>query len=426
MNKLNVILINSKINKCILNSTNNFINYIININDLSNYSINKKINKINNIINIYDNINYVNIIFYNISNHIIINKIIVVLNNIIYSFKKKYNYNIIFLNKDYSLTKLIEPSNIMNELNLYKTIVLDPNKNPISYLEYIKLRKPDNYNIDIFNTKTTDLFPLTNAVGMGSKYDSFFIHIFPKNNNLNKNLFLIGKGITFDTGGLNLKTGYFGDMKIDMTGSAIILSVLNLLVNNNIKTNYNIHLLLPIAENMIGNNAIRPGMVIKTISNKTVEIINTDAEGRLCIVDSIEYILKYLKQNNDDVILDIATLTGNVDHISSGISCVCVSNNKASLILDKLIKISEDVGEYLDKIIIRNEYLDLLISPVADIKNINENSKADCVIASVFLNYFINDVLPWIHLDLGCCVYKNNMVSSYGINLLYEFIKQIE
>lgn len=426
MNKLNVILINSKKNKFIFNSTNNFINYIINIDNISHHSTNKKINKINNIINIYDNINYVNIIFYNISNHIIINKIITIFNNILYSFKKKYYCNIIFLNKDYNLTKLIEPHNLMNELNIYKTIVLDPNKNPTTYLEYIKSRKPKDYKINIFNTNTTDLFPLTNAVGMGSKYDSYFIHISPINNNSNKNLFLIGKGITFDTGGLNLKKGYFGDMKIDMIGSAIILSVLNLLVINNIKTNYNIHLLLPIAENMIGNDAIRPGMVVETISNKTVEIINTDAEGRLCIADSIEYILKFLKKSDNDIILDIATLTGNVDHISSGISCVSTCNNKGSLILDKLINIGEDTGEYLDKIIIRNEYLDLLSSNVADIKNISEESKADCVIASVFLNYFINDTLPWIHLDLGCCIYKNSKVSSYGINLLYEFIKQIE
>jgi len=426
MNKLNVILINSKKNKFIFNSTNNFINYIINIDNISHYSTNKKINKINNIINIYDNINYVNIIFYNISNHIIINKIITIFNNILYSFKKKYYYNIMFLNKNYNLTKLIEPSNIIKELNIYKTIVLDPNKNPITYLEYIKLRKPTDYNINIFNTKTTDLFPLTNAVGMGSKYDSYFIHISPINNNLNKNLFLIGKGITFDTGGLNLKKGYFGDMKIDMIGSAIILSVLNLLVINNIKTNYNIHLLLPIAENMIGNNAIRPGMVIQTISNKTVEIINTDAEGRLCIADSIEYILKFLKKSNNDIILDIATLTGNVDHISSGISCLSTSNNKGSSFLDKLIKIGEDTGEYLDKIIIRNEYLDILSSNVADIKNISEEFKADCIIASAFLNYFINDIVPWIHIDLGCCIYKNNIPTSYGINLLYEFIKQIE
>ena len=426
MNKLNVILINSKKNKLRLESTDDFINYTININNLYHYSINKKINKIINIINIYNEINYVNIIFYYISNHIIINKIITLFNNIFYSFKNKYYFNIYFLDKDLSFTKLIEPTKIMNELNIYKTIVSDPNKNPISYLEYIKLRKPNNYSIKIFNTKSTHLFPLTNAVGLGSKYDSFFIHIFPKNNNSNKNLFLIGKGITFDTGGLNLKTGNFGNMKTDMIGSAIILSVLNLLVNNNIKTNYNIHLLLPIAENMIGNNAIRPGMVIKTISNKTIEIINTDAEGRLCIVDSIEYILKYLKKSNNDIILDIATLTGNVESISSGLSSICIANNKGLNILDNLIKIGDDIGEYLDKIILRNEYIELLNSPVADIKNISNESKADCIIAGVFLNYFVNDAIPWIHIDLGCCTYKEDKIYSYGINLLYEFIKQLQ
>jgi leucyl aminopeptidase len=173
---------------------------------------------------------------------------------------------------------------------------------------------------------------------------------------------------------------------------------------------------------MIGNNALRPGMVLNTISNKSIEIINTDAEGRLCLVDAIEYVLKI--KNNNDIILDIATLTGNVDNISSGISCIGISNLKGDNALNQLINIGENIGEYLDKIKIRHEYLDLLKSNIANIKNTSEAS-ADSIIAGAFLNYFINDSIPWIHIDLGSSIYTDNIIISYGVNLLYEFIKQI-
>ena len=414
MNKINIFIINNNsIMDNFILKLNNEINIIINIYNLCNYKINNNINKINNIINIYDNINKINIIFKNINN---CNKLITHFNNIFYNYKKKYKIKLFNCH--------ITSKNLFNELFIYKNIVMDPNKNPDSYLNYIISRIPNNYNYDIYNTNKSTLFPLTKAVGMGSIYNSYFVHIFPKKNIYNKNIYLIGKAITFDTGGINLKNNDFSHMKIDMAGSAIIISVINLLFKNNISTNYNIHTLIPIAENMIGNNALRPGMVLTTISNKTIEIINTDAEGRLCIIDGIEYALKFIK-NNDDIIIDIATLTGNVDSISSGISCIGISNLKGENKLNQLINIGENIGEYLDKIKIRHEYLDLLKSNIADIKNIDDNSSSDCIIAGAFINYFIDNITPWIHIDLGSSIYKNENIISYGINLLYQFIKQM-
>lgn len=413
MNKLNIFIINNNlINDTFILKLNNNINIIINIHNLCNYKINNNIKKIKNIINIYNKINKINILFENIN---CCNKLITQFHDLFYNYKKKYKIKL--FNCHYS------SKNILNELFLYKNIVMDPNKNPNTYLQYITSRIPNNYNINVFNTNNESQFPLTKAVGMGSKYDSYFIHISPKNILLNKNIYLIGKAITFDTGGLNLKSGEFGDMKIDMIGSAILISVINLLSKNNISTNYNIHTLIPIAENMIGNNALRPGMVLKTLSNKTIEIINTDAEGRLCLVDGIEYALQFIK--NNDIILDIATLTGNTHAISSGISSICISNTKGDLLLNKLINIGENIGEYLDRIKIRHEYLDLLKSNVANIKNISEDASSDCIIAGTFLNYFIDNNVPWIHIDLGCSVFTKEVVISYGINLLYEFIKQL-
>jgi leucyl aminopeptidase len=214
-------------------------------------------------------------------------------------------------------------------------------------------------------------------------------------------------------------------MKIDMTGSALIISVLTLLVNNKLDTNYNIHILSSIVENMIGNSAVKPGTIIETLNKKTVEIINTDAEGRLCLVDGINYINKYLIKNSNSIIIDVATLTGNTHQITSSISSLVSSNDKGYKYIKKLIDIGENIGEYVDYLKLHDEYLDSLKSNVADIKNINPYVRADCVIAGSFLSYFIDNNIPWIHIDLGTIVYKNSTILSYGIYLLYEFIKQI-
>jgi len=124
--------------------------------------------------------------------------------------------------------------------------------------------------------------------------------------------------------------------------------------------------------------------------------------------------------------MDVATLTGNTDHITSGFSSLTMCNSKGLLYIDELIKIGENIGEYVDFLKIREEYLDSLKSPVADIVNINKEIKADCVIAGTFLDFFIDKKLPWVHLDLGVGVFVDKKPLSYGINLLYEFILQLK
>jgi len=150
----------------------------------------------------------------------------------------------------------------MNELKLYKDIVMDSNKNPETYLDYIKSRV--HINIEDHNLKEFDKFPLTKAVGIGSSYNTYFVHIKPKTEKQDKKtIFSLGKSITYDTGGLNIKT-------IHMAWSAIITSVLNTLVSfqNDL---HNIHLLIQIAENIVSNSSTRSGQVVKTYNSKMVE-----------------------------------------------------------------------------------------------------------------------------------------------------------
>jgi len=179
---------------------------------------------------------------------------------------------------------------------------------------------------------------------------------------------------------------------------------------------------------MVGNTATRPGQVVKTTGGKTVEITDTDAEGRLCLADGFEFIQLNLTPGKDlskCLILDIATLTGNTTSISNGISSLILSNNTGSEYSDKLMAFGEETGEYLDYLKIRPEYMEFLTSKVADIRNLPKNAKAGCIIAGCFLNYFINPAIPWIHIDLGKGTYVNEVAQSHGINLLFEFIKNI-
>ena len=422
MSIVNINFINEVSSKCFkIEIIELLIKIKIYIKNKSIYIITNEINKIKNIINTINNINKIKIFFDTSIEKNFVNIILTKLNNLFY----KYNSNNLS-NKIKLFNINSENKKFMNELILYKNIVMDPNKNPDTYLNYIKSRIPQKYKLKYFNINKTKKFPLSNAIGSGSMYNSYFIHVFPKKeNNKNKSIYLIGKGVTFDTGGLNLKRGDFSDMKIDMTGSAIIISVLNLLSANKYDKNYNIHLLFTIVENMIDNKSIRPGMVIRSMSNKTIEIINTDAEGRLCIADCIDYINLYLLNNKNSIIIDISTLTGNAEQITTNMSCLTTSNDKGLYFLNKLINIGENIGEYVDYLKIREEYFSLLKSTVADIKSINTNIPADCIMAGVFLSHFILTEIPWIHIDLGSVVYADSKIISFGINLLYEFIKQL-
>jgi leucyl aminopeptidase len=425
MKKIDIFFIN---NSQVLESNPqilvNNLNQMIKINvfNLSNYSLVNLIGKINDLIRMFNQIKRVNVIFDVKITRPLVNKILTKLSDILYKY-----YPITQEIKLYQVEN--ESINLMEELTKYKNIVMDPNKNPNTYLDYVKSNIPANYQIKVKTLSDDKIFPLTRGVGMGSNYPAYWVHVQPKpqiQSQTKQDIYLIGKAVTYDAGGLNIKLQMMDEMKIDMTGSAIILSVLRLLDSNNYASNINIHLFIPIVENMVSSKSIKPGSVIESMGGKKIEITNTDAEGRLCIVDCIEWINIYEKPKPNSLILDISTLTGNTQHITSGISSIIMSNDKANKYTNKLINIGEDIGEYLDYLKIRNEYMDMLKTPVADIKNINMEEKAGCVIGGTFISYFVNNEIPWIHIDLGVTTFVNSIPLSYGVNLLYEFIKWLD
>ncbi len=427
MNTINIFFINR--NKSVIKYSENTVNIIIST-LIDNCNCNKYFKKIKKYINNEqeDEHDKINIYFDIILTDIIIYKFLSKLHDIFFNYKLSNKYSLFMIDSNTIKTTTINDkfNKYINELNIYKLINIDASKNPNTYLEYVKSRVPPNYDCIIFNLKTNSDFPLTKAVGQGSQYGTYFVHIKPKNENKEyKTLYLIGKAITYDSGGLNLKQNHMHEMKTDMCGSAMILSVLNLL-NNEHKCN--IHLLIPIAENMISNTAVRPGEVITALCGKTVEILNTDAEGRLCIADAINYIhYKLIKKENMEkyIIMDVATLTGNTRMITSCISAIILGNNNGKSYINKIIEIGEHINEYVDTLKIREEYIDDLKSTNADISNISLKCNAGCVLGGVFLNYFVNENIPFMHLDVASTTYIDNNPLCYGINLLIEFIKQI-
>ena len=198
-----------------------------------------------------------------------------------------------------------------------------------------------NYKCTIFNEKQIKKLKFNTilSVSQGSKYEPQFI-ILEYNKSKDKPILFVGKGVTFDTGGISLKNGDFSDMKTDMTGAAVIFGIIRTIAKLNIKTN--IIAILPIVENMISNNASRPGDIITSFSGKTIEITDTDAEGRLILADALSYGIKLFKPKQ---IIDIATLTGDAENITNGITSMIMGNNQN--IINNLIISGSNTDELL-------------------------------------------------------------------------------
>ncbi|MCE5316639.1 MAG: leucyl aminopeptidase [Parachlamydia sp.] len=234
---------------------------------------------------------------------------------------------------------------------------------------------------------------------------------------------LVGKGITYDTGGLNLKSSGMETMKCDMAGAAVVLAVIS--VASALKLPIHLTAILATAENCISSSSYKPGDVYKGYTGKTVEITNTDAEGRLVLADALAYAAKKLKPTR---IVDVATLTGGVDVALGNEATGLMSNNDA--LADLLIRAGSETFERVWRLPMHEEYRDLLKSDVADLKNAAGRS-ASPITAATFLKDFINDI-PWAHLDIASTAflseakrYHPKFATGVGVRLLIEFLEHL-
>ncbi|PFH32032.1 leucyl aminopeptidase LAP [Besnoitia besnoiti] len=261
------------------------------------------------------------------------------------------------------------------------------------------------------------------AVGKGSLFPHQFIHITYKSSDPKKRrLALVGKGICFDAGGYNLKTGgaQIELMKFDMGGAAAVLGAARALALLK-PANVEVHFLVAACENMISDKSYRPGDVITASNGKTVEVGNTDAEGRLTLADALIYAEKHVKA---DTIVDVATLTGAAI-VALGYKYAGLWSNKDCM-ANAILKSAENSGEYMWRMPLARDYAEALESKCADMNNVGGKGKGGAIIAAVFLSKFIEKA-SWAHIDIAGTAWdvKGNKATGYGVRTLVEYVMSV-
>ena len=267
-------------------------------------------------------------------------------------------------------------------------------------------------------------FPLVYSVGMGAenKRKPIFSEFIWKSKN-KKTIILIGKGVCFDTGGLNLKLGAgMNLMKKDMGGAANCIGLAKMITEK--KLDINLRLLLPIVENSLSGRAMRPSDIIKSRKGLYIEIGDTDAEGRLILADA----LFYASEKKPDLIIDMATLTG-ASRVALGTDVPSFFTNHEK-IAENLIKFSKLCGDPLWQLPLWRNYTNQLHSNHADTNNIGSSNFGGAITAALFLEKFVKKEIPWIHIDLMSWSLNKNLTSYVGgevmgIRSLFHLIKDI-
>ena len=264
------------------------------------------------------------------------------------------------------------------------------------------------------------------AVNRSSAQDPCLVQLSYKGNPKSKeHIVLVGKGITYDTGGLSLKpTDGMLTMKSDMSGAATVLAAVHAAAQLGIKVN--VTAVTPLTENVIGSRSFKPGDVYRASNGKTVEITNTDAEGRLVLADALCYVTKYLKPT---CMVDIASLTGAVIiGIGNDIAGLCTTDDALS---SQLMQASDASDEPLWRLPMKEDYKEPLKSDIADLVN-SAGRDAGAIKAAFFLQEFTDNV-RWAHIDFaGPCFldkpkhYNTTKATGFGVRMFIEFLEQYQ
>ena len=316
---------------------------------------------------------------------------------------------------------------VFDNINIMKDLVNTPANylKPYDFAEFVKNNLPENIDLTIWDEKEilNNNMNLLHAVGKGSVNKPYFLKLtYNGNKESSNNIALIGKGITFDSGGYSLKpAASMAHMKDDMAGAALMYALTKLIAELNLKIN--IHTYIPLAENLIGSNSLFVGDVITSASSKTVEILNTDAEGRLIMADAL-----YLATKTDpEIIIDAATLTGACV-VALGPYCAGIFSNRKFL-SKQISDISYEVAEDVWELPLYADYEQGITSTVADFTNMSTFAREGGAIhAALFLKQFI-DNYPWLHIDMAGPAYmeKNHPIfgkeaTGFGLRLLFHFL----
>jgi len=298
---------------------------------------------------------------------------------------------------------------------------------PDEYARRIKTLKKYNLKINTYDIKKLKKLGMNAllGVGQGSVRGSYLVTIEWKGlKNNSKPLAFVGKGVCFDTGGYSLKPAKFmEDMTYDMAGSATVVGLMKNLALR--KAKINAVGVVGLVENMVSGNAQRPGDIVKSYSGKTIEILNTDAEGRLVLADALTFTEKKFKPK---FMVDLATLTGAII-VSLGSEYAGLFSNDDKL-SKQLLDAGQKVEEKLWRMPLHKNYDKLINSKNADMQNINYVGGAGSTTAAQFLQRFVINKTPWAHLDIAGMAFSkyggalnSGGATGYGVRLLNQLIK---
>ena len=321
-------------------------------------------------------------------------------------------------------------SSVKDGVFLARDLVSEPPNelNPKHYTEEILKLTKLGLKIEVFGEKDLKKMGMNSllGVGRGSANETFLVTIkWNGKKEKGKPLCFVGKGVCFDTGGISLKPARFmEEMKYDMGGSAVVVGLMKTLALR--KAKVNAVGVVGLVENMPGSNAQRPGDIVKSYSGKTIEVLNTDAEGRLVLADALAYAEKEFKPK---FIIDLATLTGAII-IALGEEYAGLFSNDDKL-SEQLFKIGNTINEKVWRLPLHKNYDKLMNSKYADVQNINYAGGAGSITAAQFLQRFVSKEIPWVHLDIAGMAFSKKAASinsggatGFGVRLLNDLIRK--
>jgi leucyl aminopeptidase len=331
---------------------------------------------------------------------------------------------------------VVEKANILVEaVNFARDIGnLPPNDCPPAHLASIAVSLAQDYGI---KARIMDRYELENmgmggivAVGKGSNNPPKLIVLeyTGSNDPQQKPYLLVGKAVTFDTGGISIKPSEkMDEMKFDKCGGCTVLAIIRAIAS--LKSAVNVVGIIPSVENMPSATSYRPGDIIRMYNGKSVEVLNTDAEGRMILADAIAYgIATY----GPKAVIDLATLTGAAIIALGANVAALIGNNKQ--LVDRIRKLSDKMGEKMWELPLYDEYHEQIRSPYADIKNIG-GRPGGAITAAAFLSNFVNDA-PWVHIDIAGTAwtqegtheksYNHRGATGFGVRTLVKLLMEDE
>ena len=344
---------------------------------------------------------------------------------------KKINFKIITSHKNKIEKNYKYYDAIKEGVFLTRDLVSEPPNvlSPKAYVQEIKKLSKLGLKIKAYDEKELKKLGLNAllGVGQGSANETYLVSIEwnEKKQSKQKPLVFVGKGVCFDTGGISLKPAKFmEEMKYDMAGSAVVVGLLKSLALR--KAKVNAVGVVGLVENMPGSNAQRPGDIVKSYSGKTIEVLNTDAEGRLVLADALSFAEKKYKPK---FIIDLATLTGAII-VSLGEEYAGLFSNNDEL-SKNIFEASKNVNEKVWRLPLHKNYDKLMDSKIADVQNINYVGGAGSITAAQFLQRFILNKTPWAHLDIAGMAFSKKAANlnpggatGFGVRLLNHLINK--